>query len=186
MLLTKTNPVGVDVPIQKFQEYLHTKLVTKWGISGDNTVYRCYGRCYRNKTADGYIAENYEGYGKYAEVYWDSKLSAISFFGVGPSIDVDAGMQVADVHLVFFVNAALLKPSITHRADEEIRKDVLQICGMGMYSFSLEGITTGIENVLREYPGSRRDDRLTAADMHPAHCFRLNFKVRFKTDINFC
>lgn len=101
MLLTKTTPVGIDVPVQKFQQWLHEKLVAKWNLSGDDTVWRCYGRCYRNQTTDGYVAENYEGSGKYKEVYWDSKLTAISFFGIGTTTDVQVG-NIADVHLVFF------------------------------------------------------------------------------------
>lgn len=185
MLLTKTTPVGIDVPIQKFQEWLHTQLVSKWGLTGDDTVWRCYGRCYRNQTKDGYVAEAYEGGGKYREVYWDSKLTAISFFGMGTNIDTQTG-NVADVHLVFFTDVSKLKPSITHRADEEVKKDVRELVGMGMFGFTLEGITTGVENVLREYPGNRRDERLKYVDMHPVHCFRFNFKVRYKTDIKFC
>lgn len=183
MLLTKTNPVGIDIPLQRFQTYLHGRLVSKWAIA-DDTVYRCYGRAYRNQTTDGYIAENYEGSSKYKEVYWDSSLTAISFFGVTPKSTFDTGNESVDVHLVFFVNLETLKPAITHRADEEVRKDIINVIAEKSYGLVFQGIDTGIENVLREYPGSRRNDRLKFVDMHPVHCFRLNFKLNY--NINNC
>ena len=141
MLIQKDNPVGFDIPIQRFQSFLHGRLLTKWGIN--TAAYRCYPRCYRNKTADGYIAENYEGNGKYREVYWDDVLSALSFFGLSTGMREDTGHLVAGVHLVFFVNLAKLYPTITHRADEEARKAVLQIVGKGMHGLNFTGITSG-------------------------------------------
>lgn len=186
MLITKTNPAGVDVPIQKVQEFLHTRLKTLWEIDETGgTMYKAYGRCYRNKSTDyGYIAENYEGGNEYKEVYWDDSLTAISFFGTGNTIKHDKVKEAVDVHLVFFVNLQKVKPTITHRADEEIHRDVLTLIGESMHGMDYTGLDTWIETVLREYPGSRRDNRLAHVDMHPIHCFRLNFSLKY--DINIC
>lgn len=182
MLITKTNPVGIDVAIQKLQTFLHNKLtgVVLWNNA---TTYKCYGRCYRNKKDTGYIAENYEGGIEYKEVYWDDSLSAVSFFGVSGQIKHDIKEQVS-VHLVFFVNLKKLKPAINHRADEEVHKDILQLIGNTLFDFEYTGMEFSIENVLREYPGSRRDDWLKFVDMHPVHCFRLNFDLVY--DKNIC
>ncbi|UXO94051.1 tail terminator protein [Pseudanabaena phage Pan5] len=184
MLIQRTNPVGADVQIQRFQSLIHSGLVKKWGIQANDTVYRCYSRCYRNKTTDGYIAENYEGSNEYKEVYWDDTLSALSFFGLSGPADFNTGTMTTGVHLVFFVNLQKLYPSISHRADEEVHKDVLSVIGKGMHGHTLTDITYWIENVLREYPGSRRDNRLAYVDMHPIHCFRLNFSLNY--NINNC
>ena len=177
MLLTKTDPVGIDVHVQKFQTWLHTQLLAKWGI--DTATYKCYGRTYRNQTDNGYIAENYEGNNEYKEVYFDDTLTAISFFGVKPVNDFEIGRVLTELHLVFFLDLAKVKPLISHRADEEVQADILQACANGMYGFNIDSISTGIENVLREYPGSRRDDRLKFIDMHPRHCFRVNFLLQY-------
>lgn len=174
MLITKTNPVGIDSYIQQFQNKLHTMLMLKW----DNPTYHCYGRSYRNKTEDGYIAEVFTDKNEYKEVYWNDTLDAISFFGIGDSIEEQTTSTI-DVHLVFFVNLKKLKPSIAHRADEEVRQDVQSVFGKGIYSFTYTSTVLYLENVLREYPGSRRDDRLKFIDMHPVHCFRFNFKLSF-------
>ena len=184
MLLTKTSPVGIDIPLQRFQTWLHNQLAAKWQLSNDDPSFKCYGRCYRNQTTDGYIAENYEGNGNYAEVYFDDRLKAISFFGITPTERFEIGAQLTEVHLIFFVDLKKLKPEINHRADEEVQKDILNAAGNGKYGFNLTSISTGIENVLREYPGSRRDDRLKYMDMSPRHCFRLNFSLNYH--INNC
>ena len=59
-VFTKTNPVGVDKPIQAFQQVLYTILKKTWGITTD-TVWDCYGRAYKNQTADGNTPEVYKG-----------------------------------------------------------------------------------------------------------------------------
>lgn len=181
MLITKTNPTGADWYIQELQTKLHTKLLVEWNISSDD--YKCYGRCYRNKSDDGYIAQNYEASNEYKEVYWDDTLKAISFFGVGNTANLSVGAN-ANVHLVFFVNLAALAPAISHRADEEVRQQVLNAIGSNAFGFSVDSVETSIENVLREYSGSRRDERLKYVDMHPIHCFRINLTLNYNVNKN--
>lgn len=176
MLLIKTNPVGIDFYIQKLQTYLHTRLLAKWGI--DTATYQCYGRAYRNKKDNGYIAEVFTGGTEYKEVYWDDTMNAISFFGLSNNIKQPVGSS-ADVHLVFFVNILKLKPAIVHRADEEVRQDVQMLFDSSVQGFNFISTDLWLENVLKEYAGSYRDERLKAVDMHPVHCFRLNFKLLY-------
>lgn len=183
MLIQITNPVGIDVQLQKFQSYIHTRLIALWNVT---TEYECYARASRNKTEDGYAAEIFTAGKDYKPVYWNDTLSAISFFGIDQRMDNEGGQFTTKVHLVFFVNVKKLKPSITHRADEEVKKDVLNACGNGMFQFHLESVETGIENVLREYPGSRRDERLKYVDKQPVHCFRLNFTTTYKINVQDC
>lgn len=188
MLIVKTNPKGIDWYIQKLQTALHTRLIAAWELE-DTNQYKCYGRCYRNKTDNGYIAENYEGGDKYKEVYWDSSLTAISFFGITREMKYSTGFE-SDVHLVFFADLSKLALKdkdadvITHRADEELRTMVIDFIGKHSYGFSITGVELWLENVLREYPGSRRDERLIAVDMHPIHCFRINLKLLYNPNKN--
>jgi hypothetical protein len=181
MLIQKTNPVGLDFYIQRLQTEIHTRLLTGWGIESD--VYHCHERCYRNKTSDGYIAEVFHGGKDYKEVYWNDNLTAISFFGI--SNNIKRGIQSeAHVHLVFFVDLSRLTlqgNEIDHRADNEARGKVEEIIGRYSNGFTLLSTELWLENVLREYPGSRRDGtNLKYVDMHPVHCFRLNLKLVYK------
>jgi len=182
MLSVIASPVGIDVPIRKLQEKLHSSLMTKWGLNpatpAENILYECYGRCYRNRRANGYIAEVYTSQNQYKEVYWNDALYAISFFGIGNSVKHKISEQ-ADVHLVFFVNLAKIKPVLNfpNRADEEVRLDILNTINTFNFGFKYTGLDLSIENVLREYPGSVREEGLKNVDMHPVHCFRLNFTL---------
>lgn len=182
MLTVIDAPVGVDIPIRKLQEKLHRELMVKWGLdpndSIQNALYECYGRVYRNRKENGYVAELYNGSNEYKDVYWNDNLNAISFFGLGSSVKHNLQEKV-DVHLVFFVNLAKLKPTLTNRADEEVRIDVLEVIGKFNFGFTYTGFDLGIENVLREYPGTYRDQRLKNVDMHPVHCFRLNLSLTY-------
>lgn len=171
MLILRENPAGIDRQIQRLQERIYNGLIREWG---DGIVYNAYGRCYRNKTDDGYIAENYAGNKEYREVYLDDTCSALSFFGVSTS--VSAGMMMSgQSHWVMFVDLSQVKPSEALRADEHVRMDVLNLLSGVHFGHQVVSYETGIENVLREYPGSRRDNRMAGADMHPWHSFRINF-----------
>ncbi|HRS66198.1 MAG TPA: hypothetical protein P5519_09985 [Spirochaetia bacterium] len=187
MLITKTNPVGIDALIQQLQTKLHTELCTAWALTDcendQQNKYYCYGRAYRNATANGFIAEVYTSNGEYKEVYWDDKLYAVSFFGIAAQTDRTIGSKT-DVHLVYFVNTKKLKPDVTHRADEEVRLDVLNIIGKSSFGFVVDSVELWLQNVLQEYPGSIRDERLKYVDMYPVHCFRLNMTINYNP--NYC
>jgi hypothetical protein len=186
MLITKDNPVGIDAKIQQLQTKLHDDLLAKWGIVTDQ--YKCLGRCYRNRKDQGYVAELYLGNGEYKDAYWDDTISAISFFGLSNSPVKHNLLEQANVHLVFFVNLAKLKTGIAHRADEEVRIDVLDLIGNSLFGFVFQSIELGLDSVLKEYPASWRTaekyTNLKTVDMHPLHCFRLNLFVQY--DKNFC
>lgn len=178
-LIVKDTPVGIDYVIQDIQTKLYAALTAAWSTTDSGVMeYRSYGRCYRNKKDTGYIAEFYKGKNEYVDAYWDDKLAALSFWGEDLQNDIDVLVQ-KNIHVVFFVNLQKIKPSFTSRADEEAHLDVQRILKKGIQSTVLTRVTTGLENVLREYPGSLRDDRLVAVDMHPTHCFRFDLRVNY-------
>ncbi len=179
---TKIDPVGMDWHIHKFQTYIYNTLVSdKYWQEKFN--YDMYGRCYRNKTKDGYVAEMYLDSGEYKEVYWDDTKRAISFWGISGTIEQKLECKV-DAHLIFFVDLDKLQLTI-HRADEEVRQQVLEVVGRGLYGFTLKSIDLWTENVLRDYPGTRKDAQLAKFDTHPLHCFRLNFSLSYKANQKF-
>lgn len=182
MLVTKTNPTGIDNAIQKLQAYLYGRLITSWNLTSDESKYECYGRCYKNKKDNGYIAELFTGGNEYREAYWNDNLSVLSFFSVSDKVEAELGSNKTSVSIILFVNLVKLKPTITHRADEEVRQDVIRSIGANLYGFHYQGYETGIENVLREYPGSRRDEGLKVVDFQPVHSFRINLSLIYKNN----
>lgn len=183
MLVVKTNPVGIDIPIQAAQKQLHRHIVKALALEDDASI-AVYGRVYRNKMDNGYIAEAYVGDNEYKEVYMDDSLSLISFFGI--STEVSSKIQNrADVHLIVFGDLSKLNLKdrlgalVVHRADEELRQMAYKGLGKMSYSMTYDGFELGVENVLRDYPGTLRDNRLKHVDMHPFHCFRLNYTLTY-------
>lgn len=182
MLITIDNPTGMDAHVYNVQKHIYPRLKIIWGISND-ADYDCFGRVYRNKKDNQFIAELYTGNGEYKDVYWDDRKAAISWFGTGNTISFDVKNKIP-FHLVFFVNLKKLKPGVLHRADEQVRNDVQKLFGKSLHGFSYDGMELWLENVLKEYPGSRRDKSLTAVDMQPVHCFRLNFTLIYGLNNN--
>lgn len=188
MLITKTNPSGLNWYVQQLQTKIHNELISLWELA-DLNQYECYGLCYRNKRDGGYVAEVYTSGNEYKEVYWNDQLTAISFFGISNNIKRTVKSE-AEVHLVFFTNLQKLAlkdyqgNAIAHRADEELRNMVTGILGRFSNGFTVLSTDLWLENVLREYPGSYRDQRLKAVDMHPVHCFRINLKLIYDQNKN--
>src|SRR5689334_18663871 len=106
MQIIKTNPVGMDAPLQDLQAVIHDGLVGDNGLWVDKISadqYRSFGRCYRNISTNGYIAEWYEGNNNYKEVYVDSQFPVQSFFGSGQKVSRQGTMEIVEIHYVFFV-----------------------------------------------------------------------------------
>jgi hypothetical protein len=184
MTVTINNPRGMDYFIDKLQAWLQAELFALWAINpaddAASAKYIFYPRIHRTQeaTTGGYIAEVYKGNGEYEEVYWNDTLTGLSWFGTGQRMTRDVQEEI-DIHLVTFANLKKLYPLISHRADNEIRLDFQKVLSSPLFGFRLESTEIGLANVLREYPGSRRDNRLLAADMGDVHAFRLNLKLVF-------
>lgn len=177
------NPSGIAIAIDRLQDWLQTELFAIWGRdpeaepAGEEFIF--YPLVYRNQDPErgGFIAELYKGDGEYEEVYFDDRKAGRAWFGLGPKLEVEGLIHRADVHLVVFANLPKLYPTIEHRADVEVRAAFTKIFEAPILGFSLVSTEIWLQNVLREYPGSRRDDRLIAADMGAGHAFRLNLKL---------
>lgn len=183
MLYIKENNTGIDSNINGFQQMLYPKIVELWGlVSADPKGFNSYPRVYRNEGSDGYYPEIFVSNNDYKEVLIDDKIVGLSFFGIGENIPFQDNRFQAPVHLCFFVNLKKIQGG-AERQDEKIRQQVARLVqGTKAFGFQFIGIETGIENVFREYPGIRRTAGIKFRDMHPFHCFRLNFNVNYKSN----
>jgi hypothetical protein len=185
MIVSLDNPRGLDARIKQLQSWLQAILFPLWGLDPEDAEdlarFIFYPRVFRNQDASrgGYIAELYTGDGQYQEVFYNDALYGQSFFGLGSRLETEGLEQSVDLHLVTFANVKKLYPDLSHRADNEIRSDFQKVFEAPIFGFSLVSTEIWLANVLREYPGSRREDRLIAADMGEVHAFRLNLKLVF-------
>lgn len=188
MLNLKNIPIGIDTPIQGFQEFIYGQLKSLWGVS--DSEYDSFGRCYRNMTDAGYIPEVFVSSDQvnntvYKEVWFDDSLhKVVSFFDVAAITKYDKGSSVATVNLIFIVNVPLLKPDIQHRGDEEIRRDIEQLCASPRFNFTMKSFVTGFKNVFANFDGYLKRDQITFRDLHPLHVFSIGFDLLY--NINDC
>lgn len=183
MLIQKPNPTGIDLRIQWAQQVIYERLIALWGL--DDNAWTCYERAYKNQKEGDYAPEVFIpgtiGPGEYKDVYWDDTLTALSFFGVGDQEVIVRDVNTAKVYLIFMVNLKQLKPGDT-RNDAEAHRDVQE--QFTLFNFQPTALITGINSVFAEYGGYKKNadeiySNLKFRDMHPLHCFRINFDVLY-------
>lgn len=170
----KTNPDGVDAQIQRLQTYLYDKLALEgW------TLHESYERVYKTKKGEKIIPEAFIN-NEYQEVLLDDRVNATSFFLVDDTENINDWLSTVMVSLIIEANINNIYPSITHRADEELRSDVKRLLKLNPYGFKLKKMITGVESV---YNSLRMDVKFTD-DMSQFHVVRFDLELNY--NINNC
>jgi hypothetical protein len=167
-IIRKINPVGVDDPIDKLQVALFNGLTWSGSVSG----YESYHRGYKNESNDGRLPEVFTSNNDYKEVFMDNKFSATSFFLVDDRETVGQKVK-SEVNIIFQLNLKELYRNITHRADEEARKDVYDVLYSRPDIGKITSIVKGIRNVYEDL----RITQVNFDDMQPLHVFKLTMDV---------
>jgi hypothetical protein len=175
--IIKNNPKGVDVNLQQFQQMLYAKLKALWSLNDNN--FTAYGRAYKNKTTDGYIPEVYTGNKNYSEVFFNDKLAASLFFTISDTVNYNSSAASTTGSIIFMVDLSKIFTTISHRPDEEVRNTVQKLVMPRNYGFEYVGTETGIDNVFKDFSGWRKTSGVKFDDMHPRHCFKVNFNILF-------
>lgn len=167
-IVSKTNPIGIDAVVDSLQNKLQT-LVT----NNEWTALQIYPRAYKNETDNGIKPEIFTEYDtkEYQEVLFDDNYDATCFFLMNDNLNVvNLGQRVeGNLSIIFQVKLPKIKPSITHRADEEVRYDILRVLERNRYNWEITNIITGIDNV---YTGFNTDG-IQWTDMSEWHVFRI-------------
>jgi hypothetical protein len=180
-LLQRNIASGIDIPIQRFQSFMYQQIITKiLNVSEVDLRYKCYGRCYRNNSKEGYIPELFQGGKEYKPLFYDDSMWIVSFFGIGENTSVSDTGALNSVHLIFWMNLSKFDGLVGagDRFDENIRVKLYDLFSTQRFGFNLTGVELGWENVYREYPGFlKNNDKYR--DMHPYHAFRFNFNLNY-------
>ncbi len=123
MIYLKQNPKGIDIQIQRIQEYIYNKI---------NEDYNCevfaYGRVYENKINGVKKPLAYVGSGEYRDVLTDDRINGLHFFFVEnekSEVISRTCMSNNEVDVVFIIDdLSNVKQDITHYPDEEIKEDI--------------------------------------------------------------
>jgi hypothetical protein len=178
MLYTKTNPTGIDKPIQEAQKMLHDRLNTLWSINLSG-----YGRAYILKRKDGNtVPEVFVSDNDYKDILGldDSRF----FFVQSPTSEkLDFKVYETDVDIYFIIDLSKVKSTITHRADEEVHQNVDYI--LSQTSFDVNSIEIGIDNFISDF--SIEDmDNFKLADFQPYHIFKMACSVKYNLETTKC
>jgi len=161
----KTNPKGLDVVIYGVQKKLYDELTALWtGVELFG-----YDRCYvanRNnlKTIDYYFSDKEY---KNLVVAEDNKF----FFTAENEIqNVGINYYETSIDLYFILNVSEIKPTVLHRADEEVRQDVLNVL-QTMRNVSIDNVVISTDNIFSRYFFNQ------VIDLEPYHCFKVRLNV---------
>lgn len=175
MLNRKTNPVGVDLVIDKFQTDLYNELTKNVNWAG----YESYHRVYRNEKGGDTLPEAYTTKGNYKEVLFDDRKSVSSFFLTEErrTYDNATGYYTQDLSVVFQGKLDKLYPSIVTRADEEMIQEIIFAIDRSYWRNRLKEVVTGIDNVYESLKLST--DKKHTDDMSNYSLCRFNFEITY-------
>jgi len=169
MNYTILNPKGIDLPIQKIQNYLFDKL--DWG---DIAV---YGRVHKNPSRQkGLVLEAYIGHNEYKDVFTDDTKNATIFFVEDDVHTTKEGMLFSNkLKIVFMVNLKKIYPKMMHRTDMEAEMKAIALIRKKP-GFSFEKLEKGIKQCLGEFYTAG----IKLNDMHPYHTFSITGEITYQ------
>jgi len=155
IMFQKTLPQGIDTWIDRFQKQQERELPLLFGVDANTCLF--YGRT--EKIGNKIVVYNTST--KYVDVGFDNKYSFISYFVLGDTFNSNGLLQSNDASLVVHSDLNKMYPSISHRADEEIRQDMIKF----VHKF--------IE------PQDMRETKIIRSELQPFHSFIINFKINY-------
>ena len=182
---------GLDYLITEAQTRWYAQAQSVWGVT--DSTYNCFGRAYRNKYDDGYIAECFfggqyvSGNGSYAGgLGFEDTLSAVSWFGLtDPVKQTNIRDYEANLQLIFCVNLNDLDPgNTTERLDDKVIFDVVNWFNISKASgLNVTAVYRDVDKVFEKYSGTFKRNMLTK-DMQPLCCFRIDMSLFYNPFLN--
>lgn len=177
--LTKINPAGLDIVIDNIQRKVY-ELNDQWVIELDG-----YPRCQILKSKDGQkTIEAYLGNDEYSGSLIFAEENKF-FFLAGESIErVGGDYYKTVIELYFMVNLEQVYPNIIHRADEEVRIDVLNVLNT-ISGINVLKVESNTDKVFARFNNriSQSFEHEYTDDMQPYHYFKVLIDV-MEYDIN--
>lgn len=162
----RTNPVGIDTEIERIARKLYDKLCWK--------NFDSYGRVDLH-TKEAKVVPMYyiEEAQDYKEVLTDDKLSGHFFFVENENTTYGKQLLRTDVDIYFMLDLQKLKPEIPHRADEEVRMEILEVVKTNRFFIDNEFTVQKGINVLSNFEHD-------LVDLQPYHFLKVSGKISYK------
>jgi hypothetical protein len=172
MIYTKTNIKGVDVPIQRLQDYLYNALDIDGHVS--------YGRCYKNNRNGQVIPEYFKGKKEYVDVLFDDRHPMTSFAIVDNTVEFEERAS-QEISFIFQANLKSVFNDNLERSDEQLTNNIATLLFNNPWDYKLKSIKTGVEDVYREFGL----EAIAFTDMQDFFVVRFDIDVIYDYDCNY-
>lgn len=180
---TKENPIGLDVVIDAIQRKIYG-LKDVWNVDLNG-----YSRCQILKNQEGNkTIEFYLGKGEYTGSLINAENNKFFFLANEAVENVNENFYTTKIELYFMINLQEIYPEINHRADEEVRVDVLNLINE-IDSVKVDKIEFSSDKVFGRFNNriSQNYEYEYTDDMQPYHYFKVLINVlEYKIDQRKC
>lgn len=156
----KTNPVGIDIEIQRIQNKLIEKL-TEWNLE-------TYGRVNLGDKNNPLWFVSGKDYKPVLSI--NDKFYGTFFFVESNETETNNQISSTEIDLIFLLNIAKIKPEISHRADEEVKIEIQNI---------LRGFLTRINPKITKGNKALEGFETKLKDHQPYHFLKFTFTIRY-------
>jgi len=174
----KTAPVGIDFEIDKAQVHFSGKIAANSSQWNPRVYINPFEKSAKtsNRKPEHFVIGSLN---EYLEQYTNDLIDLHVFFvaSENPELDNTTGDVTQRVSMIIQANLKNMYPSISHRADEELHMAFYNAWNKWNLKtrFQFVNYETGIDNVFREF----ETNKIIYSDLHPRHCVRFNFDVRY-------
>jgi hypothetical protein len=176
MLIRKTDPIGLDVLIDRLQVKLG-KLSDVWGAPSFEIT--GFPRCYVNDKDGNKNIEYFDKDNEYSTVLY-AENTKFFFTQESDITPIDTTGFKADVNLFFIIDLKEVKEN-NDRDDYKCLNDVITIIHDSGW-FEINNIDTDFKSIFRNTAFIDNTDNL-----NPYYCFMVSLKsYRFETDLTKC
>lgn len=171
----KSNPVGIDVNINRIQSKIHDPLLSKWE---DISI---YGRVYKKPDNNGKISlQRYTVNGEYKPVSF-SEGNKI-FFVQGTRPEIYYGQAKNDLWAV----CTLKLDNLNEREDEKVHIELVSELQKAVGPEAISGLEYGMNNFRRLIEDPLEFGNFKYGDIHPYHLFMVKMEIDYQLTINEC
>ena len=143
----KTSPVGVDTKIQPLQKRMAKVMTSNWSLTDADF----FGRVYLDERENQSSWKRFINGIDYGDILYNDKIQCNSFFYVKDERVNEEGKYSATIVNIWQMKTTSLKPLITHRADEEIIQDILNVYDKMPFGFSRATVTRNTSEIYSDF-----------------------------------
>lgn len=160
MKISRTNPVSEDKFIDRLINQMENELLDIWGVTTDEVAF--YGRVEKDGDKVFWLDAN----GKEVDVNSNDKLKFVSYVTTLGNVQFLNQRHSVYAKLVCQGDVKALYPTITHRADAELRKHLQELLFARLDDYT-------------NYEGFDVVDQSENKNAIPFHTFELNFIIKY-------